>query len=366
MVHGYDIVVIGMSAGGVEALSELVAGLPPGLPSSLFVVCHVPAQSRSRLPQILGGRGPLPAGHAADGEPIRPGRIYVAPPDFHLLVRSGRVEVHHGPRENRHRPAIDPLFRTAAAAYGRRVVGVVLSGGSSDGSAGLLAVRAAGGLAVVQDPAEAPFPQMPQAARDIAGADFTLPVSEISALLARLAGEPVRQPQGARVDDPLERMAATVKKDMADQQSNGRRGGVAVFTCPECGGAMWQVDQREVTRFRCHVGHAYYGDDLLAEQTQALEAALWTAVRTFREKAILARQLAAREQANGNAPTAQRFEEDAQVAERYGDLIQGYLLNGAAGVPGGGIETAPVPNPSPDHRPGLGRKENPAGAPPRA
>jgi two-component system, chemotaxis family, protein-glutamate methylesterase/glutaminase len=181
-----DVIVVGASAGGVEALSELVRGLPPGLPAAVFVVCHFPTGPRSLLPEILSRQGPLLARHASDGEPIYPGHIYVAPPDYHLVLEPGLVRLGHGPRENRFRPSIDPLFRSAARAFGPRVIAVILSGALTDGVAGLLAVRAAGGVAVVQDPADAVLPSLPQAAWDVAGADHVVPARGLAPLLAEL------------------------------------------------------------------------------------------------------------------------------------------------------------------------------------
>ncbi len=344
-----DIIVVGASAGGLEALSRLVRGLPPGLPAALFVVCHFPEGRRSRLPEILSRQGPLLAAFARDGEPIRPGQIYVAPAGLHLVLRPGQVQLAAGARENRHRPAIDALFRSAARAYGRRVVGVVLSGLLHDGAAGLLAVRHAGGAAVVQDPAEAGFPDMPQNAREVAGADHVLPVHEIARLLVDLARQPVPERRETTMTDPLERMPELVSRDMAAQQAGGRRGELTVFTCPECGGALWQADEKALARFRCHVGHAYYGEILLTEQSEALEAALWTAVRTFKEKTILARQLAVQERLRNNTAAVQHFADEAELAERYGGLIQEYLLRTTAGEavrpkePPGPGEAAPGP-----------------------
>ena len=326
-----DIIVIGASAGGQEALTRLVQGLPAGLPAALFVVRHTLEESHSLLPEILSRNGRLLASHARDGDPIRYGHITVAPPDFHMLLEDGRVRLARGPRENGSRPAIDPLFRSAAHVYGARVVGVVLSGLLRDGTAGLLAIRGAGGAAVIQDPDEALMPDMPRLARDIAGADHILPASAMAPLLARLVREPVAAEGGFAVPDPLEQMPGRVQEDMAAQERDGRRGQLSVFTCPECGGSLWQVDQKELARFRCHTGHVYYAEKLLEEQSGALEAALWTAVRTFKEKTILARQLAVRERRVGNEQAAVRFEDEANVAERYGLLIQQHILHAGDG-----------------------------------
>ncbi len=347
-----DIIVIGASAGGLEALTQVVRGLPPGFPAAVFVVCHFPAAGSSRLPEILSRRGPLLAHHARDGEPVLPGQIYVAPPDFHLLLRPGSVQLTHDPRENRHRPAIDPLFRSAARAYGPRVIGVVLSGALSDGTAGLLAVRAAGGLAVVQDPRDALAPGMPASARTVAGADHVATAAALAPLLTDLVRQPAPEAR-TMTEDPQDRLKQTMAQDMDAQQHGGRRGEVSIFTCPECGGALWQVDETGLTRFNCHVGHAYYGETLLDEQSEVLEAALWTAVRTFREKTILARQLAEQERARGHAAAAERFTEQADQADQYGTMIQQFILNLAgppggtpSGPPGDGPGTPAPPDPS--------------------
>src|SRR5579859_637557 len=190
---GRDIVVVGASAGGVEALMHLVHGLPAGFTAAVFVALHFPANSTSMLPAILERHGPLPAAHAVDGRPIRPGRIYIAPPDFHLLVKRGHVTVVRGPRENGARPAVDPLFRSAARAYGRRVVGVVLSGSLDDGTAGLLAIVQRGGRAIAQDPREALHEGMPRSALENVPGTLPLPVAEIASTLVRLAEEPLSE-----------------------------------------------------------------------------------------------------------------------------------------------------------------------------
>jgi two-component system chemotaxis response regulator CheB len=340
-----DIIVLGASLGGVEALKHLVHGLPPGLPAALYVVCHIGQLEKSYLPEILSRSGPLLATHAQDGEPIRYGQITVAPPDRHLILAPEGIRLTHGPRENRHRPAIDPLFRSAARSFGQRVIGVVLTGSLTDGAAGLLAIRTAGGIAVVQDPAEAFAPSMPQTARDVAGADYVLRLAEIAPLLTRLVQQPSSRGGGKNMIDPLEKMPHRIEHDMTTQQGDGRRGELTIFTCPECGGSMWQVDERELARFRCHTGHVYYGDVLLAEQSEALEAALWSAVRIFKEKMVLARQLATRERQLGNADMASRYDEEAAVAERYGTLIQQHVLGTGTSMPTGPVAVDPETDP---------------------
>jgi two-component system chemotaxis response regulator CheB len=325
-----DVIAIGASTGGVAALMRVAAAMPSGFAASLFAVCHLPPGFRSVLPEILSRQGPLLASHPADMETFNPGHIYVAPPDRHLLLEAGRrMRLSRGPRENNHRPAVDPLFRSAARNYGPRVIGVVLTGALSDGAAGLMAVRAAGGVAVVQDPRDALVGSMPLNAAQAAGADHVVPLADLPGLLVRLVKERGISDVEASSMDPIEKLPAVVDRDM-DQQIHGeRRGAVSVFTCPECGGGLWQVDESAELRFRCHVGHAYSGEVLLAEQNDALEAALWTAVRTYRDKSVLARQLAHRQRARGDLATAERFEERANLADRYGDLIQKYVLEAA-------------------------------------
>jgi two-component system chemotaxis response regulator CheB len=332
---GRDIIVVGASAGGVEALTLLAAGLPPGFPASLFVVCHFPPGSRSVLPKILSRSGPLLAVHATEGERFLPGQIYVAPPDYHMLLApDGVLRLTRDAQENHHRPAIDPLFRSAARHYGTGVIGVVLTGALNDGSAGLMAIRAAGGIAVAQDPEDALIAAMPLSAAELAGVDYRVPADRLAALLTKLVFLPLRVQtnRDLRGDvanlpwNAMEKMPEVVEQDMKKQMRNDRQGNVSVFTCPECGGALWQVDNTGVVQFRCHVGHAYNGEVLLAEQTEALEAALWTAVRTFREKSVLGRQLAAQERQKGNTTRAERLEEQAAQADQYGTLIVQHVL----------------------------------------
>jgi two-component system chemotaxis response regulator CheB len=250
---GHDIIVIGASAGGVQALVTLVGSLPQKLAAAIFVVLHIPAESPSLLSDILSRSGPLMAVPAVDCMDIEHRRIYVAPPDQHLLIERGHVRVVRGPRENRHRPAADPLFRSAARVYGPRVVGVILTGALDDGTAGLLTVKRQGGIAVVQDPDEALYPSMPMSALANVAVDYRLPLSKIGPLLVRLAGEQVEEngehPVSKDMEIKLEDM------DVETLHNDERAGKPSGFSCPECGGVLWEIEDGDLLRFRCRVGH---------------------------------------------------------------------------------------------------------------
>jgi two-component system chemotaxis response regulator CheB len=207
------------------------------------------------------------------------------------------------------------------------VIGVVLSGGLGDGTAGLMAIRANGGIAVIQDPNRASATEMPRTAALIAGADHILPLDRIGPALTELVHSVAEPPNAETKLDPIDQMPGTVNRVMDAQAHDLRKNEVSVFTCPECGGALWQVNDAMPLRFRCHVGHSYEGELLLAEKTEALEAAMWTAVRTFREKSVLARQVANRERQAGQKARADRFDERAEQADHYGSLLEGLLLN---------------------------------------
>jgi len=305
-----EIVVVGASAGGVEALASLVRGFPPELPAAVFVVLHVMPGGTSVLPQILARNCRLAVESASDGEQINRGRIYVAPPDHHILIADGRVVLTRGPRENGHRPAIDPLFRSAARAYGPRVVGVVLSGTLDDGAAGLRMIGDAGGTAVVQDPAEALYSGMPRSALEHEPRARIASIGQMADVICHIIDEPV----------PNEAVAGTnpgMRVDHSDRSDgNPRTGTLSEITCPECGGALWEHDENGVVRFKCHVGHAFSAGSLEVAQSQALEMALWAALRSLQERADLFRRLARR--AGGSA----RLEEKAKTADDHAKVLR--------------------------------------------
>jgi two-component system chemotaxis response regulator CheB len=264
-----DIVVIGASAGGVEALRRLVQMLPAELPAAIFVVLHVLPNTRSYLPELLSGGG-LKVAHAVDGNPIERGRIYVAPPNHHLLVESGHMHLSSGPRENRHRPALNPLFRSAALAYGPRVVGVILTGNLDDGTVGLWEIKRRGGVAVVQDPNEAVYPGMPQSAIGNVDVDFVVKLDDLPQLLTSLVGK-------------IAKGVGNVSPEIPSEPTR--------LTCPECRGPLAEYKVGRLSEFRCRVGHAYAPAALVTAHADTVERTLWSAVVALEEGAELAHQM---------------------------------------------------------------------------
>ncbi|HEX8499644.1 MAG TPA: chemotaxis protein CheB [Pyrinomonadaceae bacterium] len=318
---GRDIVVVGTSGGGVEALKTLVGGLPADFPGSVFVVMHAAPDSPGVLGQILDRSGPLPAANAVNRERIVPGRIYVAAPDRHLLLEPGVVRVTHGPKENRFRPAVDPLFRSAAQTYGPRVVGVILTGGLDDGTSGLWAVKRLGGLAVVQDPDEAFMPSMPLSALRGVEVDHTLPLAEVAPLLARLASTSVAEQGGYEVPEELNIEVSIAKEERARDEDVFKLGEPSIYACPECHGTLLRLEESGRTRFRCHTGHAFSADSLLSELTQTIEATLWSSIRAIDESAMLLRHLAEHARLS-DAGAAEGFLKRAREAEGRSALVR--------------------------------------------
>jgi two-component system, chemotaxis family, protein-glutamate methylesterase/glutaminase len=314
-----DLVAIGASAGGVEALKELVADLPAELPASVLVVMHVLATGRSMLPKILERAGPLPASSARHGDQLTRGHIYVAPPDHHLLVFPGRVHLSHGPRENGHRPALDPLFRSVARGYGPRAIGIILSGTLDDGAAGLGMIRSRGGATLAQDPDEALYPGMPRSAIESGAVERVAKISEMAELVCELIDVPV--PSGAAGNGSVEAPAPPQAQGLETAgRVDPREGELSGLTCPECGGAIWEHQDGDVVRFMCHVGHAYSLESMQTEQGRALEAALWIALRSLEEREDLFRRMARR--GIGSPDTMARFEARAADVGAHAGAIR--------------------------------------------
>jgi two-component system chemotaxis response regulator CheB len=320
-------IVIGGSAGGLEALVRIVKDLPPDLPAAVFVVIHCSPDHPSFLPEVLSRNGQLPAAYAVDGEDVGPGRIYVARPGYHLAVAGGRVRAWFGPKVNMFRPAIDPLFRSAAEHHGPRVIGVVLSGGMTDGVAGLLAIKRDGGVAVVQYPSDAPYPNLPRSALAAVGAEHAIPFAEIGGLLRELVAGPVDAGAGTMLDT-ITKAEESSRRDLEAQARGERAGQVSLFSCPHCGGVLRQTEESRLAEFLCHIGHAYEGEALLVAQGETIETTSWNLMRALKERVVLARELAALARRRGDAAAESRLAGLATNAERQLAFVEGELLNG--------------------------------------
>jgi two-component system chemotaxis response regulator CheB len=332
-LNGHDIVVIGTSAGGLKALSAVLSKLPADIGAAIFVVQHLAANKRSYLPKLLGDVSDLPVSSPADEETFVPGHVYVAAPDYHLLLNGDRVRVLRGPQENRFRPSIDALFRSAARSHGCRVIGIVLTGYLDDGTVGLQTIKKRGGITVVQDPAEAEYPSMPKTALRYVKIDHTVPIADAGALLIRLVAEP----SAAQEDFPTT-PAIEIESNIAEQVMNTKEflenveqiGERTTYTCPDCNGAIWQIGEEEPLKLRCHVGHSFTGEVFAAEQSQNIESALWTAIRIMEEKVTFSRQLAERKRKQNMLDAADAYEKEADALDQEVTKVRDLIVCGIA------------------------------------
>lgn len=313
------VVVIGTSSGGLEALTTLVRSMPADFPAPIAVVMHLAADSPGILPDLLTREGRLVARHPSNGERLQPGHIYVAPPDHHLLIEPGRACLSKGPRENRFRPAIDPLFRSAAQVYGPGAIGVVLTGSLGDGTAGLSAIKKLGGVAIVQDPAEALYPSMPQSALRYVSIDYTARLAEIPSLLLALASRTVHDVQRIAAPSSVDVEIRIAREENPMHAGIEQLGRPSPIACPECHGVLREWEEDGHVRFRCHTGHAYSPESLRAEIDEAIEIALWNAIRSLQEGVIFLQQFAAKGHAREDA---EKLVSRARELERQADQMR--------------------------------------------
>ncbi len=312
-----SLIVIGGSAGALEPLKAILHGLPTQLDAAIVCVLHLPAGQPSSLPAILGRAGPLPTLQAANGAKLEAGHIYIAPPDFHTLIQDGELQLARNPRENRHRPAIDPLFRTAARQYGSRALGIILSGTLDDGAAGLWAIKQAGGEAIVQSPEDASYPSMPQAVIRWVQPEHVLPAQEIAAMMEAWSGQdnteqsPTRK---AQVSTP----APAFPENEGATPASGME--LSPFACPDCHGVLWAAREEGPVQYRCRIGHAYTEQNLEMRLDENVEDALWAAVRVLQEHASLSLRLA-----NVSPSMAERYQERAQAYTQHAETIKRML-----------------------------------------
>ncbi|MEQ8671572.1 MAG: chemotaxis protein CheB [Aggregatilineales bacterium] len=330
-----DIIVMGASAGGVEALMEIVRCLPENMPAAIFIVLHLARQGTSELPQILSHVGSLKAFFPQSNQPIEHGQIYIAPNDHHLLVHEGYVSLTTGPRENGFRPSIDPLFRTAAKAYGQRVVSVVLTGLLDNGSAGAVAVKASGGKVIVQDPKEAMFSSMPESVMHVVDVDYILPLAKIPAMLVTLATHevPEKDQSNLKVGNTIGEKPDNAETGASDNIYQNDEGNMTDLICPECGGVLVEFKggkDGQLVAFECRVGHRYSLQSMMLHHSEATEAALWAAVRALEERNSLCKRMVEHVSEWSDQTMKQKYEAKAREANEHADVIRQILLNTAS------------------------------------
>ncbi|MBW4459582.1 MAG: chemotaxis protein CheB [Nodosilinea sp. WJT8-NPBG4] len=314
------IIVVGASAGGMQALKQLVAQFPKGFPASIFVVNHMGAETTGDvLVRALNKSGGLTCEQAHNEQPFQSGHIYLAPADQHILLVEGKILVTKGARENRYRPAIDPLFRSAAVAYGNRVIGIILTGYLDDGTSGMMAIKRCGGVCIVQDPLDASYPDMPQSVITNVGADYCLPIAGMGMLLSEL----VQRKLPARKQPPKDIVieAEIAQRVLSDLPSVEALGGQVPFNCPDCGGVLWQMSEGELLRYRCHTGHAFTSAVLLAQQTAKIEETLWVALRMFEERQNLIATMG-QSQGNSSSSVLQRVQDSQLHIDRIRAMLR--------------------------------------------
>lgn len=316
-----QIVVVGTSAGGLNALITLIQQLPPNFPLPLLIVWHISADATGDvLLNALNKHGKLKCVHATHGTMPIPGFAYLAPSNHHLMLdKNGRILVTKGAQENRSRPAIDPLFRSAAVAFGNRVIGMLLTGYLDDGTAGLMAIQRCGGVCIVQDPKDADYPDMPRNALNQLKPDYCIPLSEMGSVLSTLIVRKLGKQNVIPKD--IQREAKIAERVLSDLPSVNSLGEQVPFNCPGCGGVLWQIDKGPSNRYRCHTGHAYTAASLLAAQTGKIEETMWTALRMFEERRNLLTTMA-KEQKGAIARSAA---ERAQLSQVHIDRIRTIL-----------------------------------------
>ncbi len=319
----HDIIVVGASRGGVGALSKIASYFEKDFPAAVFVVQHTSPRRNSELNRILSRAGPLKACYPKNDEKWLPGNIYIAPANHHLLVKGDRIALTMGPRENRMRPSIDVLFRSAAASHGTRAVAVLLTGYLDDGVSGLFAVKRCGGITIVQDPAEAHTPELPQTAIDTVEVDHVLPLKSISEEIGRLAAQPA-EVSFSTPQDILDEVRIS-EHNVPDVDELEKIGRLTPLTCPECGGVLWQSENEPLLRLRCHTGHAFSAKSYLDGQSEIIEYSLWAAVQHLQERTKLLRKMAEKEREKGHLHIAEDYEKKARDLGYHADVIRNFI-----------------------------------------
>jgi two-component system, chemotaxis family, protein-glutamate methylesterase/glutaminase len=310
------IIVIGASAGGTNAISQLLAQLPQEINAAVFIVLHLSDvaignqlisrfQRNTSLTCVLG----------EDREPIKKGTAYIAPANGHLVISADKIVIGHGPKENRWRPSIDVLFRSAAAAYGERVIGIILSGMLNDGTAGIIAIQRSGGTCILQDPNDAEFPEMVLSAFSNIQADYSPPVSQMGAAIMDVVSN--KQLKGIGAPPEIKAEAAIAERASTGIDVVRPLASQSVYTCPDCGGGLWEITEQGFHRYRCNIGHAYTETELLKRQSAETESTLWIALRMMEERKDLLKKIEGQEKSKGLLKLATAHANDAMVLQEH-------------------------------------------------
>lgn len=321
------IIVIGASTGGFEAFKKIIHDLPPDFETPIFIVWHMAPDIRGVLPQVLNRINTIYAAHGYNDESVKTNRIYVAPPDHHMLLQDGKIRITHGPKENRFRPAVDPLFRSAAYSYGNRVIGVILSGALDDGTAGLWTVKHYGGIAVVQDPLDAEVSSMPENAMREVKTDYCTGISKMAELLVRLSKEPLPQKADVMKDELTKKEIEIAAEENALEKGFLKFGELSPYTCPECHGVLSRLQNDNIIRYRCHTGHAYSADALMTAITEKIEDGLYSAIRGMDESIMLLNHLGDHHAEANQPKLAALYFKKAKEAQERSQLVRKAVLN---------------------------------------
>jgi two-component system, chemotaxis family, protein-glutamate methylesterase/glutaminase len=328
----FKVVVVGASAGGVETLIKLIEKLPKDFAAPVLIVQHLSPHRPSTLPYILSRVSELPVEPARNFEIIKPGHIYVAPPDQHLIIEEGNLKLARGPKENFSRPSVDVLFRSAAVAFGPRVIGVILSGSMGDGASGLQAIKSAGGVAIIQDPNEALNPSMPLAAAQEVRIDAVLSIAKIADELVKLSKKPLtsmKKKKSTKKNAKKKLAEKELKQSKFKEEQlakEGEYGEPSVYACPDCRGVLWEIKDGDLIRFRCRTGHGYLPEVLSERQSDNIESSLWAAMTALEEKSSLSLRLARKFSDIGDASAANRFQEKSKDSLAKAEVIRQILI----------------------------------------
>lgn len=317
----FHTVVVGVSAGGMDALSRLAAQLPKDFPAPVFVVQHLAPDAKGQaLVMAMNREGKLKCTLAENKEKFQQGRIYLAPPGYHMMLTQDRIKLTKGATENKSRPGIDPLFRSAAIAFRNRVIGIVLTGYLDDGTAGMVAIKKCGGTCIVQDPKDAAYPDMPQNVLNQVKTDYCVPLAEMGSLLEKLVQKKPGKNKPIPKDILIEaKIAERVLSDLPSVEALGTQ---VPFNCPGCGGVLWQIDGGTSLRYRCHVGHAYTAPVLLNEQTAKVEETLWTALRMFEERRNLLQTMTTNNSGGSTKLASERIKQSKEHIDRIRTMLK--------------------------------------------